>query len=278
MWFERLQNIDRRVIYTILLIVLIAPMIKPIGIPLSVNSTRQVYNLIESLDPEKDIVMMGMDYSVAGQADVHPQAVAIAKHLANRNIKNIMVSFVADGPMLAEKVIGLLGDRVTYGQNIVNVGYLAGGESAIKKFIEAPGSTFINDHRGKPLASMPIMAGLKDINDITLILDFQTGSPGYQDFLRQLPAGGPLYAAGIVTVSVPNVMPYLNSGQLAGLLQGLRGGAEYEVLIEEPGEGAARMDAQSLGHVVIVTFIIVGNLAYFGSKRKGKAHGGGDKV
>lgn len=274
MWLERLQNIDRRVIYTVLLIVLIAPMLKPIGIPLTVNpTTHQVYDLIESLDPKTDIVMMGMDYSVAGAADVHPQAVAVAKHLANRGIKSVMVAFVPDGPMLAEKILGILGDRVTYGENIVNLGYLAGGESAVKKFIEQPATTFTKDHRGTPLSSLPIMNSIKDINDITLIMDFQTGSPGYQDFLRQLPAGGPLYAAGIVTVSVPNVMPYLNSGQFAGLLPGLRGGAEYEVLLAEPGEGAARMDAQSLGHLVIIAFIIVGNVAYFGSKRREKPNG-----
>lgn len=269
MWLERLQSIDRRVIYTVLLIVLIVPMLNPIGIPLTVNETTyQVYDLIESLNPNSDIVLVGMDYSVAGAADVHPQAVAVAKHLANRGVKMIMAAFVPDGPMLAETIIELLGDRVTYGENIVNLGYLAGGESAVKKFIEAPATTFARDHRGNAVASLPIMNNVKDIHDITLIMDFQTGSPGYQDFLRQLPANGPLYAAGIVTVSVPNVMPYLNSGQFAGLLPGLRGGAEYEVVIGEPGDGAARMDAQSLGHLVIIAFIIVGNAAYFFSKQK----------
>ncbi|NLW16810.1 MAG: hypothetical protein GX033_04050 [Firmicutes bacterium] len=272
MWLERLQNIDRRVIYTVLLIVLLTPMIKPIGIPLTVNqTTHQVYNLIESLDPNTDIVMIGMDYSVAGAADVHPQAVAVAKHLANRGGKMVMAAFVPDGPMLAERILGILGDRVTYGEDIVNLGYLAGGESAVKKFIDDPANTFARDHRGNPISSLPIMNNIKTIHDFTLIIDFQTGSPGYQDFLRQLPSDGPLYAVGIVTVSVPNVMPYLHSGQFAGLLPGLRGGAEYEVLIGEPGEGAARMDAQSLGHLVIVTFIIVGNVAYFLSKQQEKS-------
>ncbi len=271
MWLERLQNIDRRVIYVVLFVALLIPMLKPIGIPLTVNpTTQQVYDLIESLDPETDIVMIGMDYSAAGSADVHPQAVAVAKHLANRGIKSIMVAFVEDGPMLAERVLKSLGDRVVYGEDIVNLGYLAGGESAVKKFIEQPATTFTRDHRGTPVANLPIMKNIKDINDITLIMDFQTGAPGYQEYLRQLPPGGPLYGVGIVTVSVPNVMPYLNSGQFAGLLPGLRGGAEYEVLLGEPGEGLARMDAQSLGHLVIIAFIVVGNVAYFASQRKEK--------
>lgn len=274
MWLERLQNIDRRVIYTILLVVLITPMINPIGIPLTINNTtKQAYALIESLDPATDVVLIGMDYSVAGSADVHPQAVSVVKHLANRNIRTIMAAFVPDGPMLAENILDALGDRVTYGVDIINLGYLSGMESAVKKFIEAPGTTFTRDHRGNAVAGQPVMEGIKDIKDFALIFDFQTGTPGYQEFLRQLPAGGPKYAAGIVTVSVPNVMPYLNSGQFSALLPGLRGGAEYEVMIEEPGEGAARMDAQSLGHMIIITFIVVGNIAYFLSQRKAKLGG-----
>lgn len=270
MWLEKLQNIDRRIIYTILLIVLFVPMANPLGIPLSVNKTTQkVFDTIENLDPQSDVVLFVMDYSVGGQADVHPQAVAVAKHLANLGIPTVMVAFVSDGPMFAEQLITELGDRVTYGETVINLGYIAGGETAVKGFVEDPKNSFETDKRGNKVADMPIMAGIKTIEDFSYIIDFQTGSPGYQDFLRQLPAGFP-YAAGIVTVSVPNVMPFYNSGQLAGLLQGLRGAAEYEVILGEPGEGAARMDAQSMGHLVIITFIIVGNLAYFFTKRNAK--------
>ncbi len=269
MW-QKLQNIDRRIIYTLLLIVLFVPMAKPLGIPLSVNETTQtVFDTIEALDPQSDTVLFVLDYSVGGQADVHPQAVAVAKHLGRRGIKTVMVGFVTDGPMFAEQIIAELGDRFTYGETVINLGYMSGGETAVKSFVEDPKNSFENDHRGNRVANTPIMSGIETIKDFSYIIDFQTGAPGYQDFLRQLPAGFP-YAAGIVTVCVPNVIPYYNSGQLHGLLQGLRGAAEYEVVLGEPGEGAARMDAQSMGHVVIIAFIVVGNLAYFMTKRSVK--------
>lgn len=266
---ERLQNVDRRIIYTILLIVCFLPMASPLGIPLEVNKTTlQVYDFVENLDPATDTVLFVMDYSVGGQADVHPQAVAVAKHLASKHIPTIMVGFVDGGPMFAEQIITMLGDQVTYGTDVVNLGYISGGETAVKSFIQDPKHSFELDQRGNKVADLPIMQRIETFEDFAFIIDYQTGNPGYQDFLRQMPPGMS-YAAGIVTVSVPNVMPYLNSGQLSGLLQGLRGAAEYEVLIGEPGEGAARMDAQSLGHVVIILFIIVGNVAYFLNRKKG---------
>ncbi len=36
-------------------------------------------------------------------------------------------------------------------------------------------------------------------------------------------------AGGVTAVSIPGRMPYLQSGQLSGILAGLRGAAEYEV-------------------------------------------------
>lgn len=263
---ERLQNVDRRIIYIILLIVCFIPMAKPLGIPLQVNSTTQmVYDLIEGLD-STDKVLFVMDYSVGGSADVHPQAVAVAKHLAKRDIPTVMVAFVDSGTMFIEQIINTLGDQVTYGEDVVNLGYMSGMETAVKAFVEEPGTAFTLDYHGNRVADLPIMQSVQEIQDFSFIIDFQTGNPGYQEFLRQLPPGMS-YAAGIVTVSVPNVIPYLNSGQLSGLLQGLRGAAEYEVLLKEPGDGAAMMDAQSMAHLVIILFILVGNAAYFLNKK-----------
>lgn len=61
---------------------------------------------------------------------------------------------------------------------------------------------------------------------------------------------------------------YIRSGQLKGFLGGLRGAAEYELLVGAPGKGCAGMDAQSLGHVTIIVFLILGNIGYFAAKKQ----------
>jgi hypothetical protein len=68
--------------------------------------------------------------------------------------------------------------------------------------------------------------------------------------------------------------PYLNAGQLVGLLGGMRGAAEYEGLIQHPDQGVRGMDSQSVIHLLIIVLIAIGNAAYFVSRRT-KAPSGG---
>jgi hypothetical protein len=55
----------------------------------------------------------------------------------------------------------------------------------------------------------------------------------------------------------------------------MKGGAEYEVLVQKAGyskaymPAVAAMDSQSLAHVVILLLVVIGNVAYFATRRKG---------
>jgi hypothetical protein len=57
-------------------------------------------------------------------------------------------------------------------------------------------------------------------------------------------------------------MPYYNSGQIKGMLQGLRGAAELELIIGSPSDAVKSMDALSVGHLVIILFIVLGNILF----------------
>lgn len=273
-FFEKLQVIDRRIIYALITLALIIPLINPLGVPLSISDTTQKY--FDQVDALKagDKVVMSLDYSPGGSPDVHPQAVSVAKHLIDKGIKVIMVAFWDAGPMYGEQILKpyLDAGTVTYGTDVANLGYIAGGTTAIRSFgFDVPG-TQPNDFHGNPVSSLPIMEGIKDLRDVALVLEFQSGNPGLTEFVQQVQ--GPLgikLLSGSVTVSVPNAMPFIDSGQVLGLLQGLRGAAEYELLLGAPGEAAAKMDAQSLGHLVIIAFIAIGNFAYFVAKSGKKA-------
>ena len=67
--------------------------------------------------------------------------------------------------------------------------------------------------------------------------------------------------AGVTAVSAPEYYPYLQTGQLQGLLGGMAGAAEYEALVKHPALAMRGMDAQSLAHLFIAFLIILGNLA-----------------
>ncbi len=63
----------------------------------------------------------------------------------------------------------------------------------------------------------------------------------------------------------------MNSGQLTGLLGGLKGAAEYETLVQRRGRGLTGMDSQSIVHVLLVLFIILGNVILLYQKKKPRA-------
>jgi hypothetical protein len=61
---------------------------------------------------------------------------------------------------------------------------------------------------------------------------------------------------------------------MLGMLGGLAGAAEYETLIGHPGQATEGMRPQSVTHLIIIAFIILGNGMYFLSRRSsGQATG-----
>jgi hypothetical protein len=267
-WLDKLQTIDRRIIYLVLFIALATPLLRPIGIPLAVDSkTRAIYDIIEGLDPQRDVVMLSLDYDPAGIAELHPQAIAVVTHLANRGIKWVGVTFVPDGPMMMERVaLFLEGKGLKYGVDFATLGYMPGGENAIRLFALDALSIPV-DMRGNKTSDLPIMRGISSAKDFALVFQI-SGFQLYESYIRQVV--DPMnvrYVLGLVTVSVPIATPFVNSGQIKGLLPGLRGAAEYEILIGVPGSAASMMDAQSMGHLVMIGFVLLGNVAYVLSKK-----------
>ena len=66
----------------------------------------------------------------------------------------------------------------------------------------------------------------------------------------------------------PKMFAYIDAGQMVGLLGGRKGGAEYEKLLGLPDKSTKGMGAQSLIHLIIIGFIVLGNVGYFMSNRK----------
>jgi len=74
-------------------------------------------------------------------------------------------------------------------------------------------------------------------------------------------------AGGCTGDSAAQIYPFLQSGQLVGLVPGIKGAAEYETLLDdpavnEPGRATRRMGPQTFGHLAIILFVIIGNIAF----------------
>ncbi len=265
--FKKLGQIDQRIIYVCLVLSLLIPLVKPLGLPVSIGANaRKTFEAIDALEAG-DTVIIDVAYSVSGAADVEPQAIAIVKHLFEKNVKVIFIATNTYGSMLTE---GLLkpheaeGIKID-GEDYVNMGYLSGGENALNLILTDIKKAYPADFRRSPTANMPILADIEGGKDIDMFLFFTTVGADMQ--VRQVSQYGIPLVAGLINTMAPQAQPYIDSGQINGMLVGLRGAAEYESLMKSPAGALAGMDAQSTGHLLILAFIFIGNLSYFMQKR-----------
>jgi hypothetical protein len=121
-----------------------------------------------------------------------------------------------------------------------------------------------------------MMDGIRAIRDFDFIVGIGSGFPGLKEWVQfagdpeDVPVGG-----GVTAVEAPLLYPYYPQ-QLSGLMGGLLGAAEYEseltthfARFEGSGQQAqVRMFPQTVAHLVIVIFVVLGNLSYFAMKRR----------
>jgi hypothetical protein len=156
------------------------------------------------------------------------------------------------------------------------LGFFAGGESGIAAWADDFKSVFRADWRKTPVDQIPVMKGIEKAQDFALVISMNTGPGGYgvpDAWVRQIHVAEKVpLALAVTAIMGPQTQPYLQSGQIQGLLIGLRSAAEYEKCLEKPGIATAQMDAQSAAHAVILILIALGNISYL-LDRKAKNKG-----
>jgi hypothetical protein len=119
---------------------------------------------------------------------------------------------------------------------------------------------------------------MEDVNDFTSIAFIFNVSAGYPGVVEWVQFAGDRFhakiASGSTAVQAPQVYPYFPR-QMVGLLGGMKGAAEYEEVTGFRGKGTKFMLAQSFSHVIVVFFILIGNLAFFLTRRRKSLEGAG---
>lgn len=270
-WLEKLQTIDRRIIYLLLALAIILPLLFPLQFPVDTSKeTQAVYNLVEAL-PAGAVVLVSYDWDAASAPELYPQALAVSHHILSRNLKLVSIALWNQGATFADRVNEIVAGELDkeYGEDYVNLGYRPGGAVVLNSLARNIHSTFPEDVTRTRVSNIPMMSEVKDINDIDLIITLSSGDPGLRTYIEQIGAQYDVdITGGVTAVSVPGMLPYLQAGNLQGLLGGMRGAAEYENLVEKPGLGLGGMDAQSVSHLLIIGFIIIGNVAYIAVGKK----------
>lgn len=267
---ERLQNIDRRFIYVLFVLVVGIPTLwrMPIPIPRFPDSDK-LYQAVEHLPTDKPVILVA-NWGGSTRAENEPQSEALLHHFFRRGIPVIITGWDPQGPQLVEASAERIAPQYgrVYGRDWVNFGYKVLGGVAIAAMIRDIPSFMKQDYRGTPVARIPLMTGVKTLGDCSMLIDVTALQGTTNTFIG---LGQNAYhiqmAAAVTAVGAPESYPFLESGQLSGLLSGMRGAAEYEMLVGRPGGAVRRMPAQSGAHLLIILLIILGNLAYLAARR-----------
>ena len=288
---SRMQGIDRRWIFLLIALGTLIPIVRPIGFPVRVTPPVQsIYDKIEGLGPD-DVVVLSYDYGPTTAPENDPMADGILRHCFLRRVKVIALALYPLGGLTSlnnslTRVIGEFPD-LEYGTDYVNLGYKDGGQASMKLLAVNFSDAFPADTNGRPLADLPLMGRIAGAQEAKLGVSVATGIIGeWWANLINAQFGLPV-AVGCTAVSAPKYYAYLEAGQMIGLIGGLKGASEYEKLLKdgypETREAYANpllqtaskgMDAQTIDHVIVIIFIVIGNIAYFMGRRARSGAGG----
>jgi hypothetical protein len=263
---EKLFKIDRQWLFLMLAVSIFIPIVKPLGLPNKniSDSVKSVYDRMDALPPGS-FVLLSLDYDPSTRPELHPMAMALVRHAFSKNLRVGVVTFIPGSTGLIDEVFEKLPGEYhkTYGKDYVIFPYQPNIIAVLTQMASNIYGIYDKDKNGTDAASMPVLKGITNYKDISLVVDV-TGTQTL-DFWVQYAGDkyGVPVAGGVTAISQPGYGPYLQAGDLKGLIGGMKGAADYESLINAPGKGTSGIDALNLAHILVVVLIVFSNLALF---------------
>ena len=281
--FIHLGSLDRRIIFLFVGFSVIIPLLKPewVNLPIRPRPESQiVFNELNKL-PANAKVLLSFEYGPSTKPEIHPMSIAILKHLFAKDILVYAFALWPDGNFMSTEAFSEVADKYgkKYGIDYVNLGFKPGAEAVVKGIASDLHELYTVDLNGTSIHDIKMMSGIKNIEDFDFVFSLSAGYPGSKEWVQYAcdPKKIPM-STGCTSIQVTDIIPYVENGQIRGILAGMPGAAEYESLVElelktlgkntEPGLASSMMAAQSIAHVVIVLFIIFGNITYYISRQR----------
>jgi hypothetical protein len=267
---------DPRLIFPLVAGAIAAGLLVRVELPVTPQKpVRSVYDHIQKL-PKGSAVLLAMDFDPQAMAELRPITECIIEQCLRQDLHVMGMTFWNIGAPLGYDMFRTVAGRPEFrdkqaGQDYVYLGYRPGDMSqVITNMGENLLTTFPQDYRNRPTGTMPIFRDVKSLRDVEYIVDLAAGStPDAWIIFGSDKYGIPLGVA-CTAISGPDLYVRLKNKQINGLVAGLRGAADYETLMGRPGPGVRGMPAQSFAHVMIVLFVIAGNVAFFLGRRRGR--------
>ncbi|MDH3892185.1 MAG: hypothetical protein OEV49_13990 [candidate division Zixibacteria bacterium] len=265
-FWERMEQIDRRWVYLMVGLAVVIPFVIPANFPISITPEAQMlYDAVEAL-PDSCTVMVVFDYYPSTIAECEPMARSALHHMWRKDCKVITLSNIPlGGPSMAETVTREIAQEYgkVYGEDFVNLGYKANYVAVLSGMGTSIESIFPTDNSGTPLPEIPMMDSVVNYEQVSFIFEIaDNATADYWVSIVNAQYGVPM-GCGTTAVSAPKYYAFVGSGQFVGLLGGMKGAAEYEILVDKRAKAVVGMGAQSMVHLLIIALVVLGNVSYF---------------
>ena len=283
--YERMMQIDRRIIYAILFIVVTIPLVFPAVLRVTAMSPdEKLFTAVDNTPKDKAIIL-DCSYAPQIKAEVEPMATAILRHAFKTRKKVLVLSLYVEMIGLATRVLNQVvkeynsvaqtrADSLIYGRDYVFLGWQPPPIVPMLGMGESISNIYVVDYYGNQTDTLDMMKSIKNYSNISILVAL-SGSRipiswvAYAQNRYGLPVG-----VGCTAVSGADFYPYYQTGQFTGLMVGMKGAAEYEELVESNyGVKGRRMASEAMlsltyAHLVIILFIIIGNIGFFLERRR----------
>lgn len=269
-WYNLSMDTQDSLVYLIIIILCGVVVLRPLGLPLSINESTT--HFIETLNnvPEDSTILWNEGYMI--QAFVSGNEIAFYRMffdlMRDKNIKIVFVSTCVDGPLGGAMIQKMFDEGVDktgteYGKDYVNLGWLPGFEAVLAAIAQDIQSVTHEDAYGTPVTEIEMMKGLT--TDDIYLLGFSCGV-SVDPWMRQWgPLDKPILMVGGESL-IAQAMGYVDAGVVEAYLNGGRGMAEFEKVYGYFTLQTAIMDAKNLMSLYGIALIILSNVV-FGRKK-----------
>ena len=276
----RLQTVDRRWVYLFVFVACTLPFVVRLWLPVYESpETRGVFETVDRCPPDK-VVLVDSSWDAGSMGENQGQVEVVFDHMLRKRIKFVVTAQgVALAPQFSEKIIErLVAERYPdrkYGIDWVNLGVTMGAADwqIMQQIAKDIHRQYPKDIHQTPVDKIPLMRRVHNIDDIHMVYAVTyTPSENWLAFIRGqygTPVG--FGCAGIMSTVYYR---YVASGQLCGMLVGIRGAAEYDAMLypnslrNRTSLGSKLIVPLAFGHLVIIIAIVVGNIGFFAARRR----------
>jgi len=242
--WEKLTAVPREVVMTLVVLAMIIPAIRPLGLP----------------------ILTG------GYPSLGPGNIAAFHQMFEKNLKLVIMATALEGtmmyPLIMEEVKPEENYGAVYGEDYVFLGYIAGEQTAMAGVLGDLKSLVSTDYQGTPISQLPLLENINGADDFALVAYLTTAGGVAEGWVYQAYSqyNKPLLG-GCLSMMTTSIKPYYDSGQLLGLMDGIKGAADLEFLTGHPGDAIVSSDILSFTQTLVLVFIAIGNISFWMTRK-----------